>query len=170
MRVARIVPGALLSAALVLHPVSLGPITPFVVITGVIAFAGFLVALATGRWSIGGTAAGFFVSQYAAALVLVARVDIFAPIAALGLVVLLEMIDAARFRARAVIVEAEAIRRHLLATARTVALGGLAASGVLLGGAAGRAGGPLALVIGAGCLLGALAIGVGAARRGVRGA
>jgi hypothetical protein len=170
MRVSLIAPGALLSAGLVLHPVSLGPITPFVVITGVIAFAGFLAALATGRWSVGGAAAGFYVAQYAAALVLVARVDFLAPLAALGLLVLLEMIDASRVRARAVVVEAEAIRRHLVATARAVALGGVAAIGVLLGGAAGRAGGPVALVIGAGCILGALAIGVGAARRGVRGA
>jgi hypothetical protein len=170
MRVSLLAPGALLSAGLILHPISLGPITPFVVITGVVAFAGFLAALATGRWSIGGAAAGCYIAQYTAALILVSRVDIFAPFAALGLLVLLEMIDASRVPARAVIVESETIRRHVLATAPTIALGGVAATGVLLGGAGGRGGGPLALVIGAGCLMGALAIGVRAARRGIHGA
>ena len=170
MRLRLIAPGALLSAGLILHPVSLGPDNPFVVVTGGVAFAGFIAALATGRWSIGGAAAGCFLAQYTTALILVSRVDIFAPIAALGLFLLLEMIDASRVMARGVMVEAEVIRRHLRATALTAALGGLAATGVLLGGTAGHGGGALALVIGAGSLLGALAVGVGAARRGAHGA
>lgn len=170
MRVRLIASGALLSAGLILHPVSLGPVTPFVVITGVVALAGFIAALTTGRWSIGVAAAGCYIAQYTAALIIVSRVDFFAPIAALGLFLLLEMIDASRVMARTVIVDPEAIRRHVRATAATAALGVLAAAGVLLGGAAGRGGGPLALVVGAGCLLGALAVGVGAARRGAHGA
>jgi hypothetical protein len=170
MRVRLIAPGALLSAGLILHPMSLGRLTPFVIVTGAVAFAGFIAALATGRWSLGGAAAGCYLAQYTTALILVERVDIFAPIAALGLFLLLEMIDSSRVMARGVIVEPEVIRGHVRATALTAALGGIAATGVLLGGTAGRGGGALALVIGAGCLLGAVVLGVGAARRGTHGA
>lgn len=167
MRLRLIAPGALLSAGLILHPMSLGRVTPFVIVTGAVAGAGFIAALATGRWSIGGAAAGCYLAQYTTALILVERVDMFAPVAAVGLFLLLEMIDASRVMARGVIVEAEVIRGHLRATALTAVLGGIAAMGVLLGGAAGRGGGTLALLIGAGCLLGAVAVGVGAARRGM---
>ena len=169
MRLRFVAPGALLGAGLVLHPVSLGRATPFVMAAGGVAFAGFVAALATGSWSMGGTAAGCYLLQYAAALLLDPRVDLFAPIAALGLLLLLEMIDASRVMAPSVVVEAEVVRRQVRATAWTAALGGIAATGVLLAAAYTRGGGAIALVIGAGCLLGALAVGVGAARRGAHG-
>jgi hypothetical protein len=167
VRLRFVAPGALLGAGLVLHPVALGRATPFVIAAGGVAFAGFVTALATGWWSVGGTAAGCYLVQYTAALLLAPRVDLLAPVAALGLLLLLEMIDASRVMGRSVIFESEVVRRHARATGGTAVLGAIVATGVLLGGVAGRGGGPVALVIGAGCLLGALAMGVGAARRGV---
>jgi hypothetical protein len=167
VRLGFVVPGALLGAGLVLHPVSLVRATPFVMLAGGLAFAGFAAALATGSWSMGGAAAGCYLVQYTAALLLAPRVDLVAPIAALGLLLLLEMIDASRVMAPSVVVEGKVVRRHVRDTAWTAALGGIAATGVLLAAAATRGGGAIGLVIGAGCLLGALAVGVSAARRGV---
>jgi hypothetical protein len=138
-----------------------------VIAVGGVAFAGFVTALVTGWWSVGGAASGCFLVQYTAALVQFPRVDLLAPVAALGLLLLLEMIDASRVMGRSVIFESEVVRRHMRGTGGTAAVGAIAATGVLLGGAAGRGAGAFALVIGAGCLLGALAVGVGAARRGV---
>jgi hypothetical protein len=162
-----VAPGVLLASGLVLHPIALSS-SLFVLAAGGVAVLGFSLALVTGWWSLGGTAAGLFVAQYAVAIVLAPTVDLLAPLVAMGLLVLLELIDVSRVMTRRREVESEAARRHARDTAVTASLGGIAATAVTLAGIAGRGGGAPALVVGAACMLGAVAVAVAVAKRGPR--
>jgi len=148
--------GVVLATGLVLHPISLAPSSEIVRGAGVLSWLGFAVALTKGRWSLGGAAAGLFVTQYALALVLRPIVDLLAPVAALGLLVVMELVDASAARARRREVEPSTARKYLRDTGSIAVLGTLAASWVAVAGLQGRGGETLRLVVGAACALGAV--------------
>ncbi len=162
----RLVPLAtiLLAAALALHPAALAGPTWGVVVAGGLGVACFVIALLTSEWVLAGPGAVLLLGEYAIALVNErGYVDDMAPLFAVGLFLLMELMDVSLTLARSEHVAPEVVgvrARQLIVVA---AAGALASAATLTGATFLVSGRVALLVVGGACAALVVMLGVGLA-------
>lgn len=154
----------LLAVALGVWPLSFATPIPHLVAAGALGVAAVIVALAACRWSFAGLGIVLLVLHYTASLIRYDAIDIFAPLFALGLLLMVELIDLAMLTARRGNIEPSVVLARARFGMIVAAVGTPAAVAALVAGAIVTGGNPLLLLMGALLGLTAVALTVSLAR------
>lgn len=145
-------PAVLVALALIVYPFSVTERPLIIAPLAALAALGFGVTLAARKWAVAGPAVIMVVIEYGAALVTdPGRIDPLAPVVGAGLLILLELLDAAVSARLLAPTSRAVVARRVSGGALSVALGTVVAGAALLAGAGSSAPGPVVATLGAMC-------------------